>query len=234
MLSNSPAPGGDAVAEGEDAAPRWDIEPSDAGSLRSAFFLSTLLVAAAPSEGAELPVPTRPDLVEELLKQIQPLPGREAHCRTKILKHAGVIRKIEANLDVFSPATIKAETQQFHRALKKFKLQMRQLSPVARQFLFEDAQYDLLFGEIERVLEDVESASPIRFRGPKGAPRQRVSKLLAASSAKSLINSFSPASPTLTKDGLFFRAARLLFQVATGKSSDLTRYCRSVFLWSDS
>jgi hypothetical protein len=87
----------------------------------------------------------------------------------------------------------------------------------------------LLFREIEWVLEDFESALPIRFRGPKGAPRQRVSKLWTASSAKSLINSFSSASPTLTKDGRFFRVARLLFQVATGESSDLTRYCRSVF-----
>jgi hypothetical protein len=100
----------------------WDTERLGAELLWSAF---TTAILSISSKGAELPAPARPDLVEELLEQIQPVPGREADCRAKIVKQAGTIRKIAAEGDVFSPATIKAEIEQFHRALSKVRILMQ-------------------------------------------------------------------------------------------------------------
>jgi hypothetical protein len=219
----------------------WDTERTERlyGKLWGSAFEEAIL--SMLSKGAELPAPARPDLVEELLKQIQPVPGREADCRAKIVKQAGTIRKIAAEGDVFCPAAIKAEIEQFNLALSKVRLLMHGLSPVARNLIFDGVQYGLLSDEIEDVLHplfgvnwDITKGSsekieiPLAFRGRKGAPPKRFSKLFAASNTKLLIQNFSARPPTLTKDGPFLRGAQLLFQAANGERSDLTRYCRYV------
>ena len=191
--------------------------------------------------GADLAAPVRPDLIKELLDLIQPSPAREGECREMLDKRIAAVRKIHgSSLDAFSPSAMKVELSQFHRALKKANDLLSRLNPVARSLIFDTLVFDDSLEnthtpEYEDFSNDLASlvaetkTSFAEVRGRDGRPF-RNSRLLAATSARSLIVKFSSFRPTLTKDGRFLQVASKLYEAATGeREADLTRYCRRCF-----
>jgi len=189
-------------------------------------------VTETETERAGLTVPVSPDLIKELLGLIQPSPDHKAECDEKLRKHIATIRTLKNFFDTPSPPAWLAEMTQFHQALKKANDLMLQLSPDAREALF-----DPLVPDGTPAYEEFSSdlGSLVRQTGAFGEVRRdgrpfRFSRHSAARYAHSLVANFSPSPPALTKGGRFFQVASKLYEAATGEGeADLTRYCRWCF-----
>jgi hypothetical protein len=168
-----------------------------------------------------------PDLIAKLLEQIRPRPDCEAACREHARKDIGAIRSLWQFADSASSTAVKMELERFQCALQKVRGMASGLSPVARWLIFggeKDEKYEFFVEELDQLIEweIVPSLIPLRKR----APSKRLSKVAAATFARALMENYSDFPPRLTKNGAFFCIASLLFEGATGKRADLTKYCR--------
>jgi len=206
-----------------------------------AGIIVTAAVIAASDHKGVAPVYS-PDLLKDLIVQIQPRPECEAGCRKKIEKDIILIKNMRETFDVYSPGEIKAKLEQFRSALEKVRNLAAGLGPAVHALIFGGPIYDDTdegdeidthpeYKEFDRQLycmvRNIDfSISEIRDR--KGAKRRSLSKVTAAGSAFMLMKKYSAFQPTSTKEGRFLTAASLLWEAASGEVSDLRDYCREI------
>jgi len=218
--------------------------------------LNVMVTRALDAAAKAAPPSCSPDIIDRLIAQSQPRPESETACRESLKKYIAVINNVKEIFDVYSPRKVKAKLVQFHSALRKVVILGAGLGPAAHGLIFpvvfedddDDDDDDLDHEKFDRYLNYIIRAIEIRIpeirdrkgahrsselddrilaiRDRRGARPKRISQLVAAAYARSLIAKFSPDPPTLTKGGRFFRVASLLFEAATGERADLTRYCR--------
>jgi hypothetical protein len=164
----------------------------------------------------------------KLLEQIRARPDCEATCRRETGKMIATIKSTQEVGDVDPSTATKAELEKFRYALKKVSGAASQLSPVTRGLLFNDLEHEFFSDELESLITNVDTTLSLIQARTQGSKPQRISKMVAAAFASSLIEKYSSFPLTLTKGGRYFRLAGLLYEVATGQRADLTRYCRAI------
>ena len=172
--------------------------------------------------------PTVLDGVKRILQLVRPEKENIERCRRDVMDG---IRMIASMPPYVPPSVLKRQLSKVTAEMKAARKAINELPSGWRGLL--DA--DIFLNELARVIqksEELASCIRVKKRGG-GDPRKRTAafqKNFAAGQAFDLLNDWGGRTPTLTKDGEYYRLTEMLMKIATERKSagDVERACARV------